>query len=152
MIPEIKTFFIAVSPILELRGAIPIALEVYHLPVWSALIFSFLGNIAPVPFLVLFLESVSGFLSRKFVFFNKFFSWLFERTRKRHEKKFERWRNFALVVLVAIPLPLTGAWTASICAFLFGIPIKEAFPLITLGVVIAATVVLFLSLGIFNLF
>jgi len=148
MAPEIKTLLIAMSPFLELRGSIPIALSVYCLPVLSAFWVSVIGNLIPVVFLLWLLEIVSRFLSKHFYFFNRFFVWLFEKTRKNHQKKFEQWKEFALVILVAIPLPFTGAWTGSLCAFLFGIPWKKAFPLITLGVLIAGLVVTLTTLGI----
>jgi len=138
------------SPIIELRGAIPIALEVYDLPVWSAFIFSILGNIAPVFFILHFLERVSNYLSRRSYFFNRFFIWLFSRTRRNNEKKFEKWGKFALVIFVAIPLPLTGSWTGALCAFLFGIRPKEAFPLISLGVAIAGLIVVLATKGILH--
>ena len=138
------------SPILELRGSLPIALGVYNLPIWSAFLFSIIGNLIPVFFLLWFLESVSKFLSRHFYFFERFFTWLFEKTRKKHTKKFERWEEFALIILVAIPLPFTGAWTGSLCAFVFGIPFKKALPLIALGVIIAGLIVTSVTLGVIN--
>ena len=147
---ELKTLLIAMSPILELRGSLPIALGVYNLPVWSAFLFSIIGNLIPVFFLLWFLESVSKFLSRHFYFFHRFFTWLFEKTRKKHTKKFERWEEFALIILVAIPLPFTGAWTGSLCAFVFGIPFKKALPLIALGVIIAGLIVTSVTLGVIN--
>jgi len=151
MIAELKVFLIAMSPILELRGSIPLALGVYDLPVWSAYLFSVIGNIVPVIFILFLLESVSCYLSQHFYYFNRFFAWLFERTRQKHSAKFERWQEFALVILIAIPLPFTGAWTGSLCAFLFGIPFRKAFPLITLGVILAGLIVTLTSLGIINL-
>lgn len=150
MIPEIKTFLIAMSPFLELRGSIPIALGVYHLPVWSAYLFSILGNLVPVIFLLWLLGWTSKFLSRHFYFFNRFFAWIFEITRKKHTKKFERWKEFALIILVAIPLPLTGAWTGSLAAFVFGVPSKKAFPLIALGVIIAGLIVTLITYAAIN--
>jgi len=147
MIAEVKTLLIAMSPIFELRGSIPMALGVYHLPVWSSYLFSVLGNIIPVVFILFLLKSVSGFLMRHSSFFNRLFSWLFERTRKKHGRKFERWEKFALIVLVAIPLPFTGAWTGSLCAFVFGIPFKKAFPLIVIGVAIAGLITTLITLG-----
>jgi len=149
-IPEIRTFFIAMTPIGELRAAIPVALKVYGMPVWSAFFFSVMGNLLPVVFLLLFLEPVSEYLRERFLVFEKFFSWLFEKTRKKHQKKFQRWKKFALVILVAIPLPFTGAWTGSICAFLFGIHFKHAFPLILLGVIIAGVIVTLTTQGLFK--
>ena len=140
MIAEVKTLLIAMTPVFELRGSIPMALGVYHLPVWSSYLFSVIGNIIPVIFILFLLKSVSDFLMRHSNLFNRFFSWLFERTRKKHSAKFERWEEFALIVLVAIPLPFTGAWTGSLCAFVFGIPFKKAFPLIVIGVIIAGLI------------
>jgi len=150
MLAELKIFLIAMSPIFELRGSIPVALGVYHLPIWSTYLVSIIGNLVPVVFLLLLLESVSGYLSQRSYFFNRFFTWLFERTRKKHANKFERWKEFALVIFVAIPIPFTGAWTGSLCAFVFGIPFKKAFPLIALGVIMAGLIVTLTTLGIIN--
>lgn len=152
MEPELKIFLIAMSPILELRGSLPLALSVYHLSFWSAYLISLFGNLIPVVFLLWFLDSFSRYLSRRFSFFNCFFAWLFERTRRNHQGKFRRWKEFALVILVAIPLPLTGAWTASLCAFVFGIPFKRAFLLIALGLIIAGLLVTLATLGATNFY
>ena len=149
MIAELQTFFIAMTPIGELRASIPVALEIYHLPVWPAFALSVLGNMVPVVFLLLLLEPVSEYLSHRWYRFNRFFVWLFERNRKNHARKFEIYKELALVILVAIPLPLTGAWTGSICAFIFRIPFKKALPLIFLGVLIAGAIVTALTLKIF---
>jgi len=145
---ELQTFIIAATPIIELRGAIPIALFNYELSTSSAFIFSVLGNIFPVIFILLFFEKVSNFLSQKSKLFKRFFDWLFARTRKKHQGNYERFRDLFLVIFVSIPLPITGAWTGSLCAFLFGIPFKRAFPLISLGVIIAGVIVTLISLGI----
>mgnify|MGYP001577643046 CR=1 FL=1 len=143
---------VAATPIFELRGAIPLALGVYKLPLWSAYLFSVAGNIIPVFFILWLLEAVSNFLGKHFYFFNRFFAWLFDRTRDHHKHKFERWESLALVILVAIPLPLTGAWTGALAAFVFGIPPKKAFLLITAGVMIAGLIVSLATLGVINLF
>ena len=141
MVPvELRVFLMAMLPFIELRGSIPFALFM-GLSVESAFFMSFLGNIFPVIFILLFLDRVQCFLSKHFCFFNRFFTWLFKRTRQKHKLKFEKWKELALLILVAIPLPVTGAWTGSLCAFLFDIPIKKAFPLIALGVAIAGIIV-----------
>ena len=144
---ELKTFLIAMSPIVELRGSIPIALEIYHLPLWSAYVFSVLGNMIPVLLLPV-LEVVDGKLSSRFSFLKRLLSWLFLRTRKRHERSFELFRDFALVLFVAVPLPFTGVWSATLVSFVFGIPLRRAFPCILLGVIIAAAIVSLITLGI----
>lgn len=148
MIPsELSTFLVAMSPVFELRGAIPLAIGVYGLPVWSAYVFAVVGNLVPALSIPI-IGIVVGRLSARFSFFDRFFIWLFAHTRKKHEGKFERYREFALILFVAIPLPFTGVWTASLAAFVFGIPFKKAFPLIGIGVIIAGIIVTLVTLGI----
>ncbi len=151
MIAELKVFLIAMSPIFELRGSIPMALGVLHLPVWSAFLISVIGNILPIVFILLGLESVSGYLSRHSRLFSRFFTWLFERTRKKHAKTFERGKDLALMIFVAIPVPFTGAWTGALCAFVFGIPFKRAFLAIAGGVAIAGVIVTLTTLGVIKI-
>lgn len=152
MLAELKVFLIAMSPIFELRGSIPMALGAYHLPVLSAFLISVLGNILPVVFILLLLEPVSVFLSRRSRLLSRFFTWLFEKTRKKHAKTFETGRDIALMIFVAVPIPFTGAWTGALCAFLFGIPFKRALPAIAGGVVIAGVIVTLATLGIIKIF
>ena len=147
IIAGFQTFLIAMTPFFELRGSIPIAVSYYHLPAFSAFWISVIGNMVPVIFILWFLEAVSNFLRKKFYFFNRFFNWLFDKTRRDHQAKFAKWKEFALIMLVAIPLPFTGAWTGSLCAFVFGIPWKKSFPLIFLGVLIAGIVVTLITFG-----
>ena len=142
MIEAIKTFLLAMTPIGELRVALPIALTLYNMNWAWAFFISVLGNLVPIVFLLLFLEPVSKWLSDNFKFFQRFFTWLFERTRRKSSFRLEKYGPIALISFVAIPLPLTGAWTGTIVAFLFGIPFKKAFSLISLGVVIAGAIVL----------
>lgn len=138
-------------PISELRGAIPIAIGIYNMSVFPAFFWAVLGNIIPVIFILWLLKAASNFLSHHIYFFNRFFAWLFERTHRKHSKKFGRWRDLTLVILVAIPLPFTGAWTGALAAFVFGVPIKRAFPLIVLGVLIAGVIVSCVTAGVISL-
>ena len=138
------TFLVAASPVVELRGAIPLALLVYELPLWQAFFLSVAGNVVPV-FLLPFLGALSGELSRRFSIFERYFTWLFSKTSRNKKRMFEIFRDFALVVFVAIPLPFTGAWTAVVAAFVFGIPFRRAFPLILFGVIMAAIIVSLLT-------
>lgn len=150
MFEEIKTILIAMSPVIELRGAIPVALFQYHLNPYSAFFFSVLGNMIPCFFLLLYLEKFSKYFSSRNPLFKKVIDWFFERTRKKHSGRFNKSKELALVLFVAIPLPVTGAWTGSLCAFLFDIPFARALPLIFLGVVIAGVIITLFSLGIIN--
>lgn len=147
----INVILLAAAPISELRGAIPLAIGVYHWPWWPAVFWSVIGNMIPVFFILWLLEPVSNWLRKNFVIFEKFFLWLFKYTRDKHKQKFEVYRDLALIILVAIPLPMTGAWTGSLAAFVFGIPYCRALPLIFIGVLIAATVVTLATLGIVNI-
>lgn len=146
----LATFLTAAAPVTELRGAIPLALGVYKLPIIITLILAITGNMLPVVFILWWLNPVQLWLSKNFSFFERFFNWLFSWTRSRHAKKFEKYEELALVILVAIPLPMTGAWTGSLAAFVFGIPYKKALPLIFIGVLIAAAIVTLISTGLIN--
>ena len=130
---------IAASPIAELRVAIPVAIIQYHFPWYQALLLAIIGNMLPVPFILLFLNTASRLLS-KVGFFDRILNWLFEHTRKRG-RLVERYERIGLVLFVAIPLPVTGAWTGSLAAVLFGLKFKHAFLSIFIGVVIAGIIV-----------
>ena len=152
MSPELVVLFTSMLPVCELRAGIPIAMGVYHMSVAKACFWAILGNIIPIVFIILGLDLlINKLLIHRIYIFNRFFTWLFERTRRNHSKKIERWKELALMIFVAIPLPGTGAWTGALIAFVFGIPIKRAFPLIFLGVIIAGIVVSLITLGIINL-
>ncbi|MCX6762405.1 MAG: small multi-drug export protein [Candidatus Moranbacteria bacterium] len=143
--PELATFLIAMVPISELRAAIPIGIKIYHLSVWSAYLWSVLGNLVPMILIVLILQPIADFLSRHFRIFHKFFEWLFEHTRKRGAKKFEKWGEAAVFILTATPVPLLGGWTGPLAAFVFNIKLKKSIPLVVLGCMAAGIIVTFLT-------
>jgi len=130
---------LAASPISELRGAIPLAIIQFHFPWYYAFLLAIIGNLLPVPFILLFLDNASRLLS-KVGFFNRILNWLFERTRRRG-KIIERYERIGLILFVAIPLPITGAWTGSLAAVLFGLKFKHALLSIFIGILIAGTIV-----------
>ena len=142
---ELWTIIIAASPIVELRGAIPVAMGIFYFSWSKALILSLIGNLLPIIPIIWSLGKLSDYLSRKFTFFSNFFNWLFERTRKRTANGFNRWGKWALILFVAIPLPFTGVWTASVAAFLFGIKYRQAFWLISFGAFLAGVLVTILT-------
>ena len=129
----------AASPISELRGAIPWAILKYHFPWYYAFLLAVIGNLLPVPFILLFLDTFSRLLS-KIGIFEKMLHWLFERTRRRG-KIITRYKRIGLALFVAIPLPVTGAWTGSLAAVLFGLKFKHAFLSIFIGILIAGVIV-----------
>jgi len=148
MINVIKMIVISMLPITELRLSIPYAIGILDFSWYSALFWSLVGNILITAILLSALEPVYEFLMKNFNVFNKLFSWLFNRTRKRHSKLFDVWGAIALVLFVAIPLPGTGAWSGALAASVFGIKFKRALPLITLGLIMAGIIVTILTMGI----
>lgn len=149
--PELATLIISMLPISELRGAIPVAIGIYHLDPIEAYFLAVIGNIIPVIFILKYIDPISNFLMAKSKLFNKFFLWLFERTRRKFNGDFEKWGSFALITFVAIPLPMTGGYSGAIAAFVFGIPFKKALLLNSIGIIIAGLIVMGLSLGILKL-
>ncbi len=136
---ELVVLIIAALPVFELRGAIPVAINVFHFPWHYALLLAIIGNLLPVPFILLFLDAASRLLS-KIGFFKRILNWLFERTRRRG-KIIERYQRIGLALFVAVPLPVTGAWTGSVAAVLFGLKFRHAFLSILVGILIAGTIV-----------
>lgn len=132
---------VAAMPVLELRGAIPLGVLVYKMPTLTAAALSVLGNMLPVPVILYGATFVIGILKGRFRWLDTFIDKILERTHRKAEKSFERYRDLALVIFVAIPLPMTGAYSGALAAWLFGVPPRRAIPLVGLGVVIAAVVV-----------
>jgi len=135
-------------PISELRGAIPLALS-FGMPLAKAFWLSVLGNcliVAPALFLF---EPVTRFL-RKFKIWSRFFDWVFERTKKNSDS-IQKYEALGLAIFVAIPLPMTGAWSGVIAASLFKIRFRYAFLAIVVGVICAGLIVASLcALGILS--
>lgn len=150
--PQLATFLIALIPIAELRVAIPVALGVYKLPIWQAIFFASIADIIIAALIIYFLGPIHKFLSGKFKRVDKFFDWLFKRTRRKFSGKYETWGNIGLMIFVGIPLPMTGSWTGSIAAWLFGMPKKRSLSYISLGVIISAGIVTLISLGVIKIF
>jgi len=136
---ELVVFFIAVLPVLELRGAIPVAIVTFHFPWYYAFLLAIIGNLLPVPFILLFLDAASQLLSKAGLF-DRILNWIFERT-KRRSTIIEKYQRIGLALFVAIPLPVTGAWTGSLAAVLLGLRFKHAFLSIFIGILIAGVIV-----------
>jgi uncharacterized membrane protein len=134
------TLLAAALPVSEVRGAIPLAIGVYGYAPWQAYILSVFGNLLPIIPLLLFLGPVSDNL-RRFNWGDRFFSWLFARTRRKYIQDHENFGLTALAIFVAIPLPMTGAWTGCAIAFLLGFRFWPAFAAIAAGVILAGVIV-----------
>ncbi|MFC1566547.1 COG2426 family protein [bacterium] len=142
---ELLTIIVAASPVLELRGAIPLAMGSFKFTFLKTYSLSVFGNFLPIIPLLFFLEYAVTHLMR-FKIFNKIFTWWFERTRK-HSDLVDKYEALGLLLFVAVPLPVTGAWTGCVAAYLFGIKKRYAVPAIFLGVLIAGFIVSAITIG-----
>ncbi len=139
------TLAVAMLPVLELRGAIPLGISLGLHP-WCALIAGVIGNIIPSPFIIIFIRRFFEWVRKKSDRLER----LVSRLEKRAEGKWDSIHKFqflGLLILVAIPLPGTGAWTGSLVAAIANMRIKNALPAIIIGVIIAGFLITGLSVG-----
>lgn len=146
----IMTVIISMVPIIELRGAIPIGVA-NGLSVRTALFASIIGNLIPVPIIILFVRKVFAFIRTKSQKLNQLVC-RFEQKAEKQSGMVEKYEWFGLVLLVAIPLPGTGAWTGALVAAMLDMRMKRAFPAIMIGVIIAGIVVSYITYGASMLF
>jgi len=141
--PELVVVLIAALPIVELRGAVPVGILFFCMPWWQAVLWALIGNIAPIVVVLLLLERIVAWFSHV-PLFRRFFEWLFARARSKSGsiQKYEFW---GLATFVGIPLPGTGAWTGAVAAEVLGLAYWKSLLSIFVGVLMAATVVTFLS-------
>jgi uncharacterized membrane protein len=143
-------FIISATPVIEVRGAVPIALLYFKLPVLTTLLLCVLGSILPVFPILLFLKYATEWI-RKIEIFDRFFEWLFVRTRSK-SKIIQEFELVGLTLFVAIPFPGTGVWTGTIAAYLLGLPWIPTFICATIGTTIASLILWAASVGIINFF
>ena len=139
------TFLVAMVPVVELRGAIPFGV-VRGLNLWTAIIASVLGNLVPVPFIILFIRRIFAWMRAHMPKLDG----LVTRMEKKAEKNraaVEKYAFWGLAILVAIPLPGTGAWTGALVAAMMEMRLKRAFPAVVIGVVIAGVIVSVVTYG-----
>lgn len=146
----IATFVISMFPIVELRGGIPFGVSTGLNP-WLALLVAMLGNLAPIPFILLLLDKILEWMKTRKGFLSSIADFL-ERKAYKNRETIEKYKALGLVILVAIPLPGTGAWTGALVATVLRINRKTAFPCIVIGVIIAGIVVTAISYGFASLF
>ena len=146
----VKNFFwvlpLSMIPVLELRASIPVGSSL-GLNAWQCAVAAIVGNMIPVPFVILFIRKIFAYLKENWPKLSRFV----ERLEAKAEKKkplVQKYAILGLTLLVAIPLPGTGAWTGALVAAMLDIRLKRAIPCILLGVVIAAVIVTMITYGI----
>lgn len=143
---EILVFLISMLPILELRGGM-IAARLLGLPLLKAFLVCYVGNMLPIPLILLFIRRIFQWM-KKFSFVNGTIDRL-EARSVRKAVAVKKYRLWGLLLLVAVPLPGTGAWTGALVADLLDIRLKHAFPVIAVGVLIAGAIMSAVTYGIF---
>lgn len=145
-----KDFFwvllLSMVPVLELRASIPVGCSLGLSP-WQCALAAIIGNMIPVPFIMLFIRKVFDFLRKHWPRMGRFVEKM-EAKAERKKPLVQKYAIFGLVLLVAVPLPGTGAWTGALVAAMLDIRMKRAIPCVFLGVILAAAIVTMLSYGI----
>ncbi len=147
---EMIVFIISMVPLIELRGAIPVALLMDISPLQTLLI-TYPASLIPAPFIILLIHQVFKLLE-KIKFFKKLIDHIVIRNREKHAEKIAKYGYFGLFIIVAIPLPGTGVWSGSLVAALFDLEFKKAILIIALGNLVAASIILLVSMGVIGLF
>ncbi|MFR8238566.1 MAG: COG2426 family protein [Dorea sp.] len=140
---EAIVFIISMIPILELRGALLVAGPILGVPVSTAIPLCIIGNIIPVPFILLLITPIFNWMKGTKVF--KPLVTKLETKAMSKSDKIEKYEFWGLVLFVGIPLPGTGAWTGSLIAALLGIKFKKAFPAVVIGICMATVIMWFVS-------
>ncbi|MCI8583609.1 MAG: small multi-drug export protein [Dorea sp.] len=140
---EAIVFIISMIPILELRGALLVAGPILGVPVAKAIPLCVIGNIIPVPFILLLITPIFNWLKGTKTF--KPMVTKLENKAMSKSDQIEKYEFWGLVLFVGIPLPGTGAWTGSLIAALLGIKFKKAFPAVVIGICLATIIMWFIS-------
>ncbi len=136
----------AMTPVVELRGAIPYGLAMGLNPE-ATFLAAVIGNCIPAPFIIVFIKHIFYWMRQHSEWLGKKVDWLEARAAKKADVV-QKYALAGLVILVAVPLPGTGAWTGALVAALMDIPMRKSFPAIVIGVIIAGIVVMAISTGV----
>lgn len=144
---ELCVFFCSMLPIIELRGAIPLGAAL-GVEWWLCYILAVVGNILPIPFILLFIKKIITWMSScRIRLFNKTANWLIRKAEKNRDR-IEKYSFWGVCIFVAIPLPMTGAWTGSLVAAFIDMKFWKAILSCFIGVLIAGVVMALASFGV----
>ena len=138
---ELAVILCSMLPVIELRGAIPVGWFTFHMPWWQSFLFAVIGNMIPVPFILLFIRKILEWMEGSRVgFLNKIGGWI-RRKADKNTDKIQKYGFWGVCFFVAIPLPMTGAWTGSLVAATIHMNFWKALLSAFIGVLIAGTIV-----------
>ena len=146
----VMTMLVSMVPVVELRGGIPYGVAA-GLPVWQAYIAAFIGNLIPVPFILVYIRQIFKMIRRRMPKMNSLIDKL---EKKAHLKgaTMQKYQYLGLAIFIAIPLPGTGAWTGALAAAFLDMRLKKAFPAAILGVAVAGLLISMITFGVTSLF
>ena len=144
------TLGVSMLPVVELRGGIPFGLA-YDLPFGVAVATAIIGNLLPIPFIIVFIRKIFKFLKEHVSWMRKIVEKLETRAMNK-SSIIQKYELIGLCIFVAIPLPGTGAWTGALIAALLDMRLKRALPAIIIGVLIAALIISIVSYGVIKVF
>lgn len=143
------TILVSMIPVVELRGGIPFGVAA-GLPVWAAYLAAVIGNLIPVPFIIVYIRRIFQWMRRRLPRLNS----LVDRMEKKAHLKgasVTKYKYLGLAIFVAIPLPGTGAWTGALAAAFLDMPLRKAVPSIVAGVLVAGFAISILAFGVSSL-
>ncbi len=143
------TMLVSMVPVVELRGGIPFGVAA-GLPVWSAYLAAVIGNMLPVPFIIVYIRQIFKWMRRRIPRLNRMVDKLEQKAHLKGQKV-TKYKYLGLAIFVAIPLPGTGAWTGALAAAFLDMPLRRALPSIFAGVLIAGAAVSALAFGVSSL-
>ena len=144
------TMLVSMIPVVELRGGIPFGVAA-GLPVWAAFLAAMIGNLIPVPFIIVYIRRIFQWMRRRLPRLDGLVDRLEQKAHLKG-KRVTKDHYLGLALFVAIPLPGTGAWTGSLAAAFLDMPLRKALPSVILGVLAAGLVISIVSYGIVSLF
>lgn len=145
--PEILTLLSAALPLTELRGSIPFGVSVLHLAPWTAFFYSIIGNAIPVPIIFYLLPKVLSWAEKHWPWLHRILVVYLEKKKEKFKDSYDKYGALSLAIFVAIPLPMTGAWTGAALAVIFNIKKKYSFPAVIAGTIVAGVIVTLIVQG-----
>lgn len=145
--PEIATILMAMTPVGELRLAIPVAVLALHLPVWKAVLLVIIGNSIPPLIILLFAKRFHDYVDKKTGVVSKGWLKTLHRAQEKFSGDYQKYGLIGLMIFIGVPLPGTGAWTGALAAFVFGIPFRKSWPYVLGGIIISAILTLLVTVG-----
>ena len=144
------TVLFSMIPVVELRGGIPFGVAA-GLPVWAAFLAAVIGNLIPVPFIVVYIRRIFQWMREKMPDLNRLVDRLEDKAHLKG-RRVNKYKYLGLAIFVAIPLPGTGAWTGSLAAAFLDMPLRRAIPSVIAGVLVAGLAISILTYGVASLF